>query len=368
MNQPAVPLNMTGNLPPKVPAVFDGEYRMAIDAVFREWAPNDLIGAHQFHGSARDRAAGAAFLARRFGAAPDPDCIVVTNGTQSSLVMLLAGLVGKGGKLAIEDLSYPTMRNFTDMLDIGLSPVTMDEEGLQPDALEAVFRTDRPRALYTLPTLQNPTVVTMSAERRRAIAALCRKYGVAIIEDDIYSMLPQNAPAPLASFAPEISWYILGTAKCMAAALKVAYLLAPTGDAARANFWPSNRATFWMCAPINSAVASTLIENGGAGRIIDAVRTETRARQALVSEQLAGSLHRNEPECLHVWLSLPASRPREDFVARVRTLGAAISPSDTYFLGGDGAPPNAVRFGTGMAPTRAGFERGLAAIVNIYRN
>lgn len=365
--QPMGLLNMGGNLPPRVPHVFDDEYRAAIGAVLATEAPNALIGAHQFRGMEKDRLAGAKFVARRLPETPDANRVIVTNGTQGVLTMLLAGLVGRGGMLAIEDLSYPTMRQFAEMAGVGLCTIPMDDEGIVPDAYEAACKQHRPRAYYAMSSLQNPTTGIMSEERRRAVADISRKYGVAIIEDDIYSLLPANLPPPLAAYAPEISWYILGTAKSMAAALKVAYVVAPTAEAAQTYFWPGARATYWMCAPINVATVTTLIENDGASRIIAAVREETQSRQALVAERLAGASFRAVREGLHVWLTLPAHRPRAEFVAKVRELGIEISASDTYYLG-DGEAPNAIRFGTGTPPTRAEFERGLDAIVRTCRS
>ncbi|MET4483684.1 PLP-dependent aminotransferase family protein [Bradyrhizobium sp. F1.13.3] len=359
----AVLLNMSGNLPPKVPQVFDDAYRVAVQRVLADFEPNDLIGAHQFRGS--ERGAGARFVAHRLPEMPAPDRIVVANGTQSILLMLLAGLVGRGGRLALESLSYPTLRSFADHLGFSLSPVPMDDEGALPDAFEAVCRADRPAAYYAMPTLQNPTTGIMSIERRRAIAEICRRYGVAIIEDDIYSLLPRDLPAPLSTFAPELSWYVLGTAKSMAAALKVAYVVAPSAAAAAERFWPGVRATYWMCAPMSGSVVSTLIETGHADRIIDAVRAETRERQAVVAERLSGADIRTRLDCLHVWLSLPNSRPAGKFVAEVRSLGVEVSASSTYAMG-DIPPPNAIRFGMGTPRDRTAFARGLDAIAKVY--
>ncbi|MGY4167823.1 aminotransferase-like domain-containing protein [Bradyrhizobium sp. USDA 4529] len=359
------PLNMSGNLPPKVHHPFDDEYLAAVQTVLSRQSPIDLVGAHQFRGEQRDRIAGARFVGRRLPVAPNPDQLIVTNGTQGAITMLMAGLVGRGGTLAIEELSYPTMRQFAEMFGIRLCSIPMDMEGMLPDAYEAACSAQNLSAVYAMPTLQNPTTAIMGVDRRKTIAEISRKYGVAIIEDDIYSLLPTDVPPPLSAFAPEISWYILGTAKSMAAALKVAYLVAPSAEAAQSRFWPGVRATYWMCAPINAAIVTALIESNAVEKIIAAVRSETKARQALVAERLRRHEFNAIAEGLHVWLKLPSSQPRAEFVARVRSRGVEISSSDTYFFGKDEAP-NAIRFGTGTAPNRDAFECGLDAIVQAY--
>lgn len=358
-------LNMSGNLPPRVPDVMDLEYRQSVQAVLGDRPPSDYVGAHQFRGSERDRSAGASFIGRRMSEIPVPDRVVVSNGTQSVMTMLLAGLVGQGGALAIEELSYPTIRQFAAMQGIRIVGVAIDEDGLLPDAFEQLCRRQPPKALYVQPTLHNPTTAIMPLTRRRALAETCQKYGVAIIEDDVYSLLPGDTPPPLAALAPELSWYLLGTAKSMAAALKVSYLLAPSPEAARKHFWPGGRATYWMCAPICAAIVSEMIENGGAERIIEAVREETRIRQQIVAEQLPLTHHRARPTSLQVWLSLPDTLSRDEFLLRARAKGISISTADAFYFG-DGKAPNAIRFGTGTAPSRSEFERGLRAIVEAY--
>ena len=356
---------MSGNLPPKVPEAFDVECRQAFDAGLSGTPPSELIGAHQFNGAADDRAAGAVFIGKRLGFKPASECVLVTNGTQSAITMLLSGLVGTKGVLAVEELTYPTIRQFAKMMDIEVVAVAMDRDGMLPDHYEEICRSARPAALYTLPTLQNPTTSTMPADRRRAIAETSQRYNVSIIEDDIYGPLKESAPPPISSFAPEISWYILGTAKCMIPALKIAYVMAPSAPKARQLFWPGVRATYWMCAPINAALTSHLIQNGGADRVIQAVRKETRARQSMVKASAIGNVCTADPEGLHVWLEIPSDVQSGDLVERAAVEGVAIGKGEIHYFG-HGTAPNAIRFGTGGPPTRKLFEFGLEVVSSVY--
>lgn len=359
-------LNMSGNLPPQVPQVFDVEYRAAIEAVLTAHSPMSLIGAHQFRGVERDRAAGAVFTARRLPEVPDAERIIVTSGTQSALNVLISNVVGLGGVLAVEEYTYPTIRQLANQLNLKICSVAMDDEGLLPDAYETICRDHRPGALYAQPTVQNPTTSVLGVERRERIAEISRRYGVAIFEDDIYSLLPTDVPPPLSAYAPELSWYVLGTAKSMAAAFKVAYVVAPSPEAAKARFWPGDRSTYWMCAPVNAATFAQLVTDNGVDRIIEAVRAETRIRQQMVAEQLVGAIYRALPEGLQVWMTLPQRHPKNEFAAKLRDRGVSISVADGYYFG-EGKAPNLIRFGTGTPPTRAEFERGLDTIAQVYQ-
>lgn len=88
----------------------------------------------------------------------------------------------------------------------------------------------------------------------RAVARIPRAHGVAIIEDDIYSLLTPDGPPPLTALAPGITWHGLGTAKSVAGDVTVAYVTGPSPEAARQRFWPGVRGTHWMATPISAAV------------------------------------------------------------------------------------------------------------------
>ncbi|PIO44662.1 PLP-dependent aminotransferase family protein [Phyllobacterium zundukense] len=359
------PVPMTGNLPPRVPEVFDHEYRAAMRSLLEAREPMDWIGVHQFLGFPEDRAAGAQFVTRRLSAAPDPERVVLSHSTQAILTVLCGSLVGANGVLAVEELTYPTMAKFAKQMGFNLVGVKLDDQGIIPDAFEKVCKEHKPRALYTLPTLQNPTTAMMGLERRKEIVEIARKHGVAIFEDDIYSLLPEGVPSPLADLAPDITYYMLGTAKSIGAGLKAAYLVTPTTTEPARLFWPGSGMTYWMIAPANAGVATELVHNGGADRIIAAVREETRARQNMVAETLKATSYRTAPECLHVWMEAPSNRDLQGFGEDCKRRGADVGPASSFLLAG-GSAPHRIRFGTGKARERSDLQRGLDAIAAAY--
>lgn len=360
-------IEMSRTHPPLVPQVFDPEYRMAMEGVLSRYTPSEMVGAHRWMGTGADRQAGAHFIGRRLGHVADAGRVIVTNGTQSAFNMLLGGLVGPGNVLAVESLTYPPILILAKRFGFIPKGVAMDEEGIMPDALEAVCRTHRPKALYLLPTLQNPTTATMSLGRRQAVVEVARRYDLQIIEDDIYSLLPQDLPPPIAALAPERSWYMLGVAKTIAAGMKIAYVVAPSVAEAEAQFWPGVRATFWMAAPISAAVSTQLIETGGAERVIDAVRQEMTARHRIVRPILAGTDFVTRDGALHVWIRLSESVSASGLAVRIRACGVNIGTGDPYALPGEPAP-NAIRIGIGYARSHAELETAMRIIADCHRN
>jgi 2-aminoadipate transaminase len=105
--------------------------------------------------------------------------------------------------------------------------VPIDEEGLQVDVLTALLDRlpKRPKFLYTMPTYQNPTGVSMSTARRRALVELAWERGLVIVEDDPYGDLSYdgNPPPTLKSLDPEVIF--LGTfSKVLAPGLRVGWV------------------------------------------------------------------------------------------------------------------------------------------------
>ena len=118
-------------------------------------------------GRREDRVAGAAFL-ERCGLATTPEQVVMTAGGQHAMACVIAALTQPGDTLAAEALTYPGLRALARLLQLRLVPIAMDEQGLVPDALEAACRAAPVRALYTMPTLHNPTTATMPVARRQS--------------------------------------------------------------------------------------------------------------------------------------------------------------------------------------------------------
>ena len=179
----------------------------------------------------------------------------------------------------------------------------MDAEGLLPDALDDACARLKPAALYTIPTIQNPTTATMSPARRAAIADVIRHHRLPVIEDDAYGMLPGEPLTPLAALAPEHVWYVATLSKCLFPALRIAYVVAP--DQRRASrAQAALRATVQMAPPL-SAASPPAGYGSGTAKIIEAVRREARARQALARRLLPAGAMDAHPEGHHVWLRFP---------------------------------------------------------------
>lgn len=352
-------VDMSMNMPPQ----FAGD-----DLVDRMWrdigaiqgkAGLDLLLRYQEAGGGlADRIAGAQWLAPVL---PDlaPERVLITPGAQGAMMAVLGLLATPGDSICVEALTYPGFRAMGQYLSLRLRPLAMDEQGILPEAFEAACVEDKPKALYCTPTLHNPTTATMGPKRREEIAAIALRYGVPIIEDDAYGMLPAEPLTPLAMLAPELTYYISSLAKCLSPALRISYLATPNARIG-ARLAGNIRASTSIASPLTSAIATRWIETGSAVSVLKAIRQETRERHHLLMERLP--LAQTDPEAFHAWLPLPGEWDRHAFTAKLRSVGIGVVASDAFAVG---PAPEAVRLGLGGVATREELENSLATIADV---
>ncbi|PWK76847.1 PLP-dependent aminotransferase family protein [Aminobacter sp. AP02] len=355
-------IDMSMNLPPRfndpglAAKMWDG-----IDELRAGDGLELLMRYQEAGGASRDRAAGAMWLAPRLGDI-GPGRLMVCPGAQGALLALIGALAAPGETICAEALTYPGLLAVAEHLRIGVAGIAMDAQGLIPEAFEEICRERAPKLLYCTPTLHNPTTATLSHARRERIVSIARQYNVLIVEDDAYGALPGNPVATFAALAPDIVYHIAGLAKCVAPALRVAYVVVPQGRTT-AHLAGAIRATAGMASPLTSAIATRWIENGVAQSVLAAIRSEARERQVIVSRILPAKLVQANPEGFHVWLKLPGHWNRSDFAARLRSAGIGVVTSDAFSV--VGPAPEAVRLGLGAAPDHASLSASLETVAEL---
>ncbi len=352
-------IDLTMNLPPALAAFPLGRaIRDSIARLLRQQDVSTLMSYRWGAGTAEDRAAGAAWLRPCLGRI-DPQHLLVCPGAQSGMLAILTTLTRPGDVILSERITYPGLRALAAQLGLILHGVDCDRDGLCPESLEEACRRFRPRLLYVNPTIQNPTTITIGVERRRVLADAARRHGLVILEDDAYGLFPSTPVPALASFAPELTYYVATVAKSISPGLRIAYLLAP-GQSQTMRLAAALRATALASSGLLSSIVTLWIKSGEAAEILAAVRSEAVARQAIARSLLPPVAARAHPEGLHVWLRLPSQWQAPGFAAYVRNQGLSIVPEDAFSLDPNGS--SAVRIALGAAPDRARLAEALRAV------
>ena len=331
----------------------------ALRQIMQQPSRVDLLDYTPPEGHPLHRAMGVAWLKRSGIVVPEQQ-VVVTAGAHPGLISCLAALSQHGEHLFVEGLNYPTIRPIARHLGLTLVPLESDANGLVPEAFERAARAGEARLIYVVPTLQNPTTVTLDLARRTAIVEIARRYGVTIIEDDIFRLLdPRLQPPTLYALAPERTYHITSVSKTLAPGLRVGFVATPEGKTdilMRHQTVASGRAV-----GLAAEVARLWIEGDTADRILSAIIEENAARRALALEVLRRRDVLCRPGAPYLWLKLPEAWAPGDFARAAHERGVRVN-SGTIFAIGRRADDRGVRICFGGRVTRDGLRRALVTI------
>ena len=222
----ALNIDLSMNVPPQpVEANLDARIEQGLAAIHKDAGLSTFLNYQRPGGSENDRSVVAAWLRSRLSDVPT-DRLVIYPGSQSAIFNILLAVASKGDVVLTEALTFPGAKAAAEKLGIRLVGVEMDEQGVLPDALAKACRQHKPKAVYLIPTMQNPTTATMGVSRRKEVAAVLRKAGTPLIEDDAYGALDPSLPL-LAELLPDQTYLTVSLSKCIAPALRVSFLLAP---------------------------------------------------------------------------------------------------------------------------------------------
>jgi len=335
-------------------------FAQATAAIARDPAVASLLNYQPAAGHPRHRAA-AAELAVRAGLPRDPQRIVVCSGAQHGMTVVFGSLCRPGDVVLVEELTYPGVIAVARLLNLRLRGVAIDREGLRPDAFEAACRKGDARALYCVPTYQNPTSAVMGESRRAEIANIARKHGVIVVEDDVYGFLHDDRPTPLSAFLPEAAFFISSASKSMMPALRIGFVMTP--ESMTETIAETVRTTSWMASPIAAEVMTRWLEDGTAADLVNQHRAESRARLVMAERILAGFPFQSSPGTFHIWMPLPAPWSADDFVSRAAARHVRLIPAKPFAV--TGMVPQSLRLCLGSPRTRDELERALHVVADL---
>jgi 2-aminoadipate transaminase len=161
------------------------------------------------------------------GARIVPEQVLMLSGSQQGLDLLAKVLIDEGSKVLVETPSYLGALQAFSLYNPEFVSVPTDDDGLQPEALDAVGQ--GARLLYALPNFQNPTGRTLSTARRAALVDNCARLGIPLIEDDPYGELSYSGePMPrMLGMNPGGVVYMGSFSKVLTPGIRLGYVVAP---------------------------------------------------------------------------------------------------------------------------------------------
>jgi 2-aminoadipate transaminase len=280
-------------------------------------------------------------LSERFRAGGVPctgDDVLITTGSQQALGLIASALLDPGDVVLVEDPTYLAALQSFGLADARPVPVPSDADGPLPDALLQRARAHRAKAVYLIPTFQNPTGRTMPAARRAALAEAAAEAGIWIVEDDPYSALRlEGEHVDLLAAQPsarERTIVVQTLSKVLSPGLRLGYVRAPApllGPLAVAK-----QAADLHSPTITQLAASLWLESHDLGAHIASLAAHYRPRRdallAGLAEHLPHGSSWTEPQGgLFVWVTLPPGMDADRLLPAAIDRGVAFVPGRFFY-------------------------------------
>jgi 2-aminoadipate transaminase len=282
--------------------------------------------------------------------APTSDEVLITGGSSQALDQVATLLTDPGDVVLVESPTYHLAISIFRDHPLQLVAVPSDADGLRVDALaDALHRIrragDRPRLLYTVPTHNNPTGLSMTPDRRAELVALAASEGIVIVEDDAYRDLSYDGPPPpsLWSLSQQPGTVVrLGTfAKSIAPGLRLGFL---TADAVTISRFADGGVLDSGGGANHFAglVVAEYIEAGDHARHVSVFKDAYRERRDSMLETLAATMPSEaawtQPNGGYfIWVTLPPTLDASRLFLVAEANGTSFVPGPSFFLDSAGA-------------------------------
>jgi 2-aminoadipate transaminase len=276
-----------------------------------------------------------------------PSRVVLTVGGLQGFVFYAAEqLSRRPGRVLVEAPSYDRPLKILGREGVEIVPLAMDDEGLDPDALEAELagRSEQPSFLYTIPTFQNPSGRTLSLARRERLVELVRRNGLPVLEDDPYGLVRfdgEPTPSLRKLEGGDLVTYTSSFSKTVAPGVRTGYFVLPEPDAAA---FEDRAVSTYITPPfLPQAIVAEFVARGRFEANLERVCSLLRGRRDAMVAALAeavpqGSSWSSPDGGYFVWLDL-AGVDTAELARRAEGAGVAFVAGPAFFPPGsrDGA-------------------------------
>jgi 2-aminoadipate transaminase len=278
------------------------------------------------------------WIAERHGV--QPGRVVLTIGGLLGFVLYAAELLARRpGRVLVEAPTYDRPLKILAREGAEIVPLAMDDEGLDPDALEEelVRTTEPPSFLYAIPTFQNPSGRTLSTERRRRLVELATAHDLPVLEDDPYGLVRYEGEPPPTLHELEggnLVTYTSSFSKTGAPGLRTGYFVLPAADATA---FEQRAVSTYISPPF--LVQATMFEFIARGLFepnLESVRARLRERR----DAMLGALERGFPESASwsrpeggyfIWLDLASGVSASELATRAEARGVSFVQGADFF-------------------------------------
>ncbi len=157
--------------------------------------------------------------------------LIITNGSQQALDLICSIFLNHNDRILIEEPSYLGATGLFKSYGAICDTVKLQKDGINLEELEKKLKNNSYKFLYIIPNFQNPSSISYSNKKKKALAKLAIKYNLLIIEDDPYGFLHFKNKKQIKIFdkAPKHTIYLGSFSKILVPSLRLGYIMANKG-------------------------------------------------------------------------------------------------------------------------------------------
>ena len=283
------------------------------------------------------------YLSKNHNIINESDELIVTSGAQQCMDLLTKVMCNEGDTVICEDPSFIGSLNTFRSYNVNLVGIPLEEDGICIGKLEQALKENKnTRFIYVIPNFQNPSGITMSREKRKAVYSLAKKYAVSILEDNPYGDLRfAGEPIECIKSMDEdgIVFYAGTFSKILSPGIRVGYMIAPS--AAMAKIVVAKQCTDVHSNMLGQILCHRFMAEYDVNAHIESLK-ETYARKCglMLSEMekhFPGTVTWTKPTGgFFIWATLPDNADGAEFSTRlVKEKKVCVVPGNAFSATGD---------------------------------
>lgn len=297
------------------------------------------------------------------------DDILVTSGAQQALDIVGRAFLEPGDKVITTIPTYVGVIHCFNFYQAEFVTCHTDDDGVDPDAVEAELKRHKAKLIYLVPSFDNPTGRTLTLERRKRIAALAEKYGVTVIDDNPYGELRYDGDhlPTIRELNPNWALELGSFSKIISPGLRIGWLHAPKEHVAI--FEKVKQSTDLHTNTFCQRLIHRFCTSGKLEGHVASLRKEYRRRRdvmlSVLEREMPDGVRWTRPQGgLFLWVTLPERADAEAILAEVVKEKVAFVPGRPFYPKADVRNTCRLNF-SNQPPER--IEEGIGRMARILK-
>ena len=302
-----------------------------------------------------------------------PEEVLILSGSQQGIDLMAKSFINVGDSVIVENPTYLAALQIFKTYEAQFTIADVDAEGINIESLRKALETnqERNKLLYLVPTFQNPTGLTMSAQRRQEVMELVTNYEITVIEDDPYGSLNysgEKIPA-LKSFDKNGQSVYLGSfSKIISPGLRVGFAVGPKEIINKMVI--GKQATDVHTSNLSQMIVYEFCKRGLLAPHIDRINSGYKEKRDLMlkcmEEYFPAEVKWTTPAGgLFIWAEMPQGVSTVKLLEEAIKEKVAFIPGNSFFASGGGE--NTMRLNFSNASPES-IEKGMKKLGGVITN